>query len=43
MKGLLRKYHRAIAIAVCCPLFVTAVTGISIAIAQEWFDRHSLA
>ncbi len=43
MKTVLRKYHRTIAIAVCSPLFVTAITGIGIAIAQEWFDRHELA
>lgn len=43
MKGTLRRYHRTIAIAVCFPLFVTALTGIGIAIAQEWFDRYELA
>jgi hypothetical protein len=45
MKGVVRKYHRTIAIAICFPLFVTAVTGIGMTIAQdqEWFDRQELA
>ena len=42
MKAAIRKYHRQIAIAVCLPLIVTAVTGIGMAITDEWFHQDEL-
>lgn len=42
MKQAFRKFHRFIAIAVCLPLLLSAVTGIAIAIADEWFHQPVL-
>lgn len=42
MKGALRKYHRLIAVTVCLPLMMTAVTGIAMAIADYWFHQDEL-
>lgn len=43
MKNTLRKYHRLIATLFCLPLLFTALTGISIAIADEWLHQEALA
>ncbi|MBD2452304.1 peptidase [Nostoc sp. FACHB-152] len=43
MKNTFRKYHRLIATLFCLPLFFTAVTGISIAIADTWLHQEDLA
>ncbi len=40
MKLALRKYHRRIAIALCLPLLVTTISGISLAIADEWLHQE---
>lgn len=37
-----RKYHRLIAIIVCLPLIVTAVTGIAMTLTDEWFHQNDL-
>ncbi len=42
MKQAFRKFHRFIAIAVCLPLLLSAVTGIVIAIVDEWFHQPVL-
>ncbi len=42
MKLTLRKYHRRIAIALCLPLLVTAMSGISLAIADEWLQQEEI-
>jgi hypothetical protein len=39
----LRKYHRLIATCFCLPLFFTALTGISLAIADTWLHQEELA
>jgi hypothetical protein len=38
-----RKYHRTIAIAVCLPLILTAITGIGYTIFDKWFGRGDIA
>ncbi|UBF27951.1 peptidase [Kovacikia minuta CCNUW1] len=43
MKNKLRKYHRLIATFFCLPLLFTALTGISIAIADTWLHQEELA
>jgi hypothetical protein len=43
MKNTFRKYHRLIATIFCLPLLFTALTGISIAIAQEWLHQTKFA
>jgi hypothetical protein len=43
VKNTLRKYHRLIATLFCVPLLLTALTGISIAIAEEWLHQEELA
>jgi hypothetical protein len=43
MKNTFRKYHRLIAMIFCLPLLFTALTGISIAIAEEWLHREAFA
>jgi Sec-independent protein secretion pathway component TatC len=43
MRHILRKYHRQIAILFGLPLFLTALTGISIAIADTWLHQADLA
>ncbi len=42
MKNTLRKYHRLIAPIFCFPLFFTALTGTSIAIADQWLHQEAL-
>ena len=42
MKRGFRKFHRLIAITVCLPLIVTAVTGVATTIALEWFHQEEL-
>lgn len=42
MKNTFRKYHRRIATFFCLPLLFTAVTGISVAIAEEWLHQEEL-
>ncbi|HBB31719.1 MAG TPA: peptidase [Cyanobacteria bacterium UBA8803] len=37
-----RKYHRAIAIATCLPLFLTVITGIGYTIFDEWFEQKNI-
>ncbi len=37
-----RKYHRQIAIALCLPLFLTVLTGMSFTIAHEWLHQDQL-
>ncbi len=39
MKLTLRKYHRFLAIVLCLPLLVTATSGISLAIADQWLHQ----
>jgi hypothetical protein len=43
MKNTFRKHHRLIATLFCFPLFFTALTGMSIAIANEWFHQEEFA
>ncbi|HEY9609505.1 peptidase [Allocoleopsis sp.] len=43
MKNIFRKYHRLIATLFCLPLLFTAVTGISVAIANTWLHQEELA
>jgi hypothetical protein len=43
MKNTFRKYHRLIATLFCLPLLFTAVTGISVAIANTWLHQEELA
>jgi hypothetical protein len=43
MKTTLRKYHRLLAALFCLPLLFTALTGISIAIADTWLHQEELA
>ena len=43
MKNTLRKYHRLIATLFCLPLLFTALTGISVAIADTWLHQEELA
>jgi Sec-independent protein secretion pathway component TatC len=42
MKNLFRKYHRLIATLFCLPLLFTALTGVSIVIANEWLHQEEL-
>lgn len=42
MKNTFRKYHRLIATLLCLPLLVTALTGISLVIANTWFHQEEL-
>ena len=42
LKNTLRKYHRQIATFFCLPLLFTALTGISVAIADEWLHQEQL-
>ena len=42
MKNTFRKYHRLIAIFFCLPLLFTALTGISVAIADTWLHQKEL-
>lgn len=41
LSTLMRKYHRLIALIFCSPLFFTALTGISIAIAEQWLHQDA--
>jgi hypothetical protein len=43
MKNTFRKYHRQIATLFCLPIFFTALTGISITIAEKWLHQPELA
>jgi hypothetical protein len=43
MKNTFRKYHRLIAMVFCLPLLFTALTGMSIAIAEEWLHKEDFA
>jgi hypothetical protein len=43
MKNTFRKHHQLIATFFCLPLLFTALTGTSIAIADEWFHQKELA
>jgi hypothetical protein len=43
MKNTFRKYHRLIATVFCFPLLLTALTGMSIAIAEEWLHQAEFA
>ncbi|HEY9619320.1 MAG TPA: peptidase [Crinalium sp.] len=43
MKNPLRKCHQLIALLFCLPLFFTGLTGISIAVADQWFHQDELA
>jgi hypothetical protein len=43
MKNIFRKYHRQIATIFCLPLFFTALTGLSISIAEEWLHQAEFA
>ncbi|QLE44625.1 peptidase [Nostoc sp. C052] len=43
MKNTFRKYHRLIATLFCLPLLFTALTGISVAIADTWLHQEELA
>jgi hypothetical protein len=43
MKNSFRKYHRQIATLFCLPILFTALTGISIAIADTWLHKAELA
>ena len=40
IKNTLRKYHRLIATFFCLPLLFTALTGISVVIADEWLHQE---
>jgi Sec-independent protein secretion pathway component TatC len=42
MKNTFRKYHRLIATFFCLPLLFTALTGISVAIADTWLHQAKL-
>ena len=43
MKNTFRKYHRLIATLFCLPLLFTALTGVSVAIADTWLHQEELA
>jgi hypothetical protein len=43
MSRTFRRYHRQIAIALCLPLFLSAITGIGYTIANEWLKQADLA
>jgi hypothetical protein len=43
VKNTFRKYHRLIATLFCIPLFFTALTGTSVAIAKIWLHQEELA
>jgi len=43
MKNALRKYHRQAALIFCLPLLFTALTGMSISIADEGLHQEELA
>jgi hypothetical protein len=43
IKHTFRKYHRLIATIFGLPLFFTALSGVSIAIAEEWLHQTELA
>ncbi len=40
IKNTLRKYHRLIATVFCLPLLYTALTGISVAVVDEWLHQE---
>lgn len=42
-KNTFRKYHRLIATLFCIPLVFTALTGISLAVAEKWLHQEELA
>jgi hypothetical protein len=42
MKNSFRKYHRQIATLFCLPILFTALTGISVAIADTWLHQAEL-
>jgi len=42
MKNTFRKYHRQIATLFCLPLLFTALTGLSLAVADEWLHQEEL-
>jgi hypothetical protein len=43
MKNSFRKYHRQIATLFCLPILFTALTGMSVAIADTWLHQAELA
>jgi uncharacterized membrane protein affecting hemolysin expression len=43
MKNTFRKYHRLIATLLCLPLLFTALTGISVTVADTWLHQEELA
>jgi hypothetical protein len=42
VKNTFRKYHRLIATCFCLPLLFTALTGMSVAIADTWLHQEEL-
>ncbi|MBO3461092.1 peptidase [Aetokthonos hydrillicola Thurmond2011] len=42
MRVAFRKHHRLIAITVCIPLMITAITGIAITFTDQWFHQNDL-
>jgi glycogen synthase len=42
MRLVFRKYHRLIALTMCLPLIITAVTGIAMTVADEWLHQAEL-
>ncbi len=42
MRLVFRKYHRMIALTICLPLIITAVTGIAMTVADEWLHQAKL-
>jgi hypothetical protein len=43
MKNSFRKYHRQFATLFCLPILFTALTGISVSIADTWLHQAELA
>jgi hypothetical protein len=42
LKSRLRQHHHSIALIFCLPLLFTALTGTSLAIADQWFHQEAL-
>jgi hypothetical protein len=43
IRNTFRRYHRLIATLFCLPILFTALTGMSVAIADEWMHQEALA
>jgi hypothetical protein len=43
MSRTFRKYHRTLAIILCLPLLVTALTGMAYIILDEWLELENIA